>query len=339
MRRPKLLTGLIGGSLAIALVGLLATTAAATSSAPPKQTSNPTLKGPWQQPFVGDSLTVSNGGWSGNPTKYSYQWKRCDAVGDRQNCAPITGATSSSYKIQKADANHKLDAIVTASNADGSASSDASSGVVADNTAPTNKTHPAISGSASVGSTLAASDGSWLGASSFSYAWQQCDQNGNACADIAGATGKSYGVRSSDVGHELRLQVTATNKYGSAHAYSNLTTAVTANTTTTVVTTTVAGNKAPTIRFLSLKRVGQTLYARFYVCDDSTNRLKIIERDNKARALSYTRRFTVTPCATYTRHWLLLRRYRSHGRLVVTLRAQDSGGRLSLLASRSITIR
>jgi hypothetical protein len=284
-------------------------------------------------------LTVSNGGWSGTPTKYTYQWKRCDPVGDRQNCASVVGATASSYTIQKADANHTLDAVVTASNASGSASSDASSGVVADNAAPTNKTHPTISGSPSVGSTLTASNGSWLGASSFSYAWQQCDQNGNACANIVGATGKSYGIRSSDVGHGLRLQVTATNKYGSARAYSNLTTAITANTTTTVVTTTVTGNKAPMIRFLSLKRVRQTLYARFYTCDDSTNRLKIIERDNKARALSYTRRFSVTPCATYTRHWLLLRRYRSRGRLVVTLRAQDSAGRLSLLTTRSIIIR
>ena len=208
MKRWKLATNLTGGLVALAVAGLVAVTAAAATG-PPKQTSNPTLQ-PGQDAVVGDTLTISNGGWSGNPTSYSYQWKRCDPVGDRQNCVTIPGATSQSYKVQKADVNHKLDAIVTATNAQGSASSDASSNVIADAAPPTNKTRPTISGSASVGSTLSANNGSWVGATSFSYAWQNCDQNGNNCATISGATGQTYGVRSSDVGHEM-----ATTVYGS----------------------------------------------------------------------------------------------------------------------------
>jgi hypothetical protein len=64
----------------------------------------------------------------------------------------------------------------------------------------------------------------------------------------------------------------------------------------------------------------------------------IVERDNKARALSYQRRFAVT-CGTYSRSWLLIPRFRSPGRLVVTLRAQDNKGSLSRIVSRSVRIR
>ncbi|MDX6485515.1 MAG: hypothetical protein QOF43_668 [Gaiellaceae bacterium] len=340
MKRPKIFKGAMGSLLALGLAGAIAASAAA---APPAQTANPTLEGPAQNPFVGDKLTVSNGGWSGSPTKFSYEWKRCDPTGDRRNCVTIPGATSQSYTVSKADVNHKLDAIVTASNADGSASSDASSGVVSDAAPPANLTRPTISGSPTVGSTLTANNGTWRGATSFGYVWQQCDQNGNSCVNIAGATGRTYGVRSADVGHELRVQVTGRNRFGNTPVLSNLTPVVTSNTptttSTTVVTTTVAGNKAPTIQFLSLKRIGQRIYARFYVCDDGSGRVTVIERDNKARALSITRRFAVSPCATYTRNWLLAARFRHPGRFAVTLRAQDRSGRLSLIRSRSLTFR
>jgi hypothetical protein len=215
--------------------------------------------------------------------------------------------------------------------------------VVADTVPPANTSRPSISGSPLVGSTLTAQSGTWTGAPTFSYAWQQCDQNGNNCFGISGAAGKTYGVRSSDVGHGIRVVVTATNKYGSARATSDRTPLVTANTqtTTTVVTTTVAGNKAPSIAFLSLKRVGTRIYARFRACDDSRARVTIIERDSKARALAYTRRFAVYPslCGTYARNWLLIQRFRSPGRFVVTLRARDNHGLMSALASRSLRIR
>jgi len=58
------------------------------------------------------------------------------------------------------------------------------------------------------------------------------------------------------------------------------------------------GNQPPTISFLSLKRVGLKLYARFRVCDDSGTRVTVTERDSKARVLTFTRRFAVTPRMT-----------------------------------------
>jgi hypothetical protein len=334
--------GTTRGLAVLFLAGSLSATALAGSSVAPKQTGNPTLQ-PGGQPYVGDTISISNGSWSNNPTKFTYHWQRCDPVGDRRNCAPITGATSQSYTVAKADVNHKLDGVVTASNADGSASAEALSPVVADTVAPVNRSRPFISGSPVVGSTLTAHNGAWTGAATFSHAWQQCDQNGNNCVAIAGAAGSTYGVRSSDVGHGIRVVVTATNKYGSTRATSNRTPLVSTNTqtTTSVVTTTVAGNKAPSIKFLSLKRVGSRIYARFRACDDSGARVTIIERDSKARALAYTRRFAVSPslCGTYARNWLLIQRFRSPGRFVVTLRARDNHGLLSALASRSLLFR
>jgi hypothetical protein len=327
---------------ALAVAGLVAATASARSSAVPAATAQPTLQGQSAQPFVGDKLTVTNGSWSGSPIKYSYQWDRCDPTGDRQNCVPIAGATSQSYTVATADINHTLHANVFATNADGTGKADTKgSGVVAARGAPKNTARPTISGVPVVGSTLTVNNGTWTGASTFSYQWLQCDVNGNNCVEIAGATGKTYGVRSTDTGHELLAQVKATNRFGSTTAESDRTVpgTVTVQTTTTVVT--VPGDQAPTISFVSLKRVGFKLYARFRVCDDSGTRVTVTARDNKARRLSYTRRFFVTPlsCGTYARNWSVISRFRSPGRLVVTLRAADQGGHLSRLVSRSVTIR
>jgi hypothetical protein len=321
-----------------------AATATAKSAAAPTVVSVPTLEGPAAQPFVGDKLTVTNGQWTGSPTKYTYEWDRCDAVGDRQNCVPIAGATSQSYTVTTADINHTLRAQVTATNADGSATKDTKgTGVVAARGAPKNTARPTISGSNVVGSTLTANNGTWTGAVTFSYQWQRCDSTGNNCVDVSGATGRTYGVTADDVGHELRALVKASNRFGSTTADTDRTTVVTANTQTTTVvqTTTVPGKQSPTIQFLSLRKAGVRIYARFRVCANSGTRLTVIERDTKARTVAYTRRFGVSPvsCGTYARNWLLIQRFRTAGRLVVTLRAQDTSGRSSGLVSKGLTVR
>jgi hypothetical protein len=93
---------------------------------------------------------------------------------------------------------------------------------------PVNMTPPTISGTAQQGSTLTADAGSWGGATPIDYAyqWRRCDTSGAACADIAGATGSSYAVTSSDVSSTLRVSVTGTNSYGSSTASSNPSTVV-----------------------------------------------------------------------------------------------------------------
>ena len=329
----------------LVLAAAVAAPAGAAGSAAPTNTANPTIEGPADDPFVGDTLTATNGRWTGSPTKFAYQWDRCDATGDRVGCSAISGATAKSYTLRSDDANHTLRVRVTATNADGSATKDSKgTGVVADRAAPTLKARPSLSGDAVVGSTLTASAGTWLGATSFAYQWQQCDANGNNCSDVDGATGRAYTVRTADVGQELRVEVTASNRFGSTKATSPFTQHVTSGTpatTTTTVTQTVAGNRAPTLRFLSLKVRSNRVYVRFRVCDDSFSRVTVVERDQMRRRLGYTRKFGVHPasCGTYARSWKLIPRFRARGStLVVTLRAIDKSQRLSRPISRSARV-
>jgi hypothetical protein len=332
--------GIAGGLAVLILTGSLSASALARSSAAPVNNANPTMQ-PGGQTYVGDSISVSNGVWGNNPTKFTYRWARCDAEGDRRNCVAITGATSQSYTVTKADVNHKLNAEVTASNADGSATADASTAAaILDSVAPVNTARPTISGTAAVGNTLTANNGTWRGAVSFRYQWQQCDQNGNNCAAISGANGKTYGVSTANVSRGIRVVVTATNKFGSRAATSDRTPLVptpTPQSTTTVVTTTVQANKAPSIAFISLKRIGGRIYARFRTCDDSGARIKVIERDVRAATIGYQRGYSVF-CGTHARNWKLLNRFKKPGRLVVTLRARDNTGRMSRMVSRSVRI-
>jgi hypothetical protein len=109
--------------------------------------------------------------------------------------------------------------------------------------------------------------------------------------------------------------------------------------TTTVSTTTVRRNHPPTISFLSLKRVGIRVYARFRTCDDAAKAITVIERDTKAGKPAYTRRFTVAglPCGTHARNWILAPRFRGHGRYTATLRAVDKSGASSRTVSHSLT--
>jgi hypothetical protein len=107
-------------------------------------------------------------------------------------------------------------------------------GTAASQDSPSNTTQPAISGTATVGSTLTATQGSWTGnPTSFSFQWVRCpsdggDATGSNCAAVGGATTQAYIVSSSDVGFRLRVRVTATNADGSAAAASNATALVAA---------------------------------------------------------------------------------------------------------------
>jgi hypothetical protein len=79
--------------------------------------------------------------------------------------------------------------------------------------APGNTASPTISGTAKVGSTLTVSTGTWTGSpTTYAYQWQRCSST--SCADVTGATQKTYLVSSADVGRALRAVVTATNADG-----------------------------------------------------------------------------------------------------------------------------
>jgi hypothetical protein len=95
---------------------------------------------------------------------------------------------------------------------------------------PKNKTLPTITGVAEAGQTLTATHGTWDNSpTSFSYSWTRCDSAGNGCATIAGATAKIYTATATDVGHTLRVAVTAHNASGAGHATSAPTSLVSAS--------------------------------------------------------------------------------------------------------------
>jgi hypothetical protein len=90
---------------------------------------------------------------------------------------------------------------------------------------PVNTQPPNISGTPQQGQTLTATTGNWSGTQPIAYAfqWRRCASGGANCADVAGATSASFQVTSADVGHTLRVVVTATNSAGSDTATSGAT--------------------------------------------------------------------------------------------------------------------
>jgi hypothetical protein len=226
MPRRPLHGFVVVAALAAAVLAVFAATATSKTLAVPTTTSPPTVEG---SPIVGQTLGAGNGEWSNSPTSYTYQWQRCDANGS--GCADIGGATDKSYQVVSADGGHTLRVLVTASNSDGNSQPANShpTAVVSTSGQAQSTARPSISGTAQVGDTLTADKGTWNSAtSSWAYQWQRCDSNGNNCADIQGAHGRTYGVRNDDVGHTIRVVVTGTGSAGKSSATSDRTNAVTA---------------------------------------------------------------------------------------------------------------
>jgi hypothetical protein len=183
----------------------------------PNSTAAPVLSGP---AGVGKRLSTTDGSWNTSAT-FAYQWQRCAAGGG--SCIPIAGATAATYALAGADAGHTLDAIVTATNVAGTASSTsaASHQVVA---VPRSRNAPRISGKAAVGHRLAAGRGRWTWTpTKFRYQWLRCSASGGRCVAIKKASRATDRVAKKDAGHRLRLRVTATNAAGGRSASSRAT--------------------------------------------------------------------------------------------------------------------
>jgi len=172
----------------------------------------------------GETLTADPGAWQNSPTRFRYQWQRCDSAGN--HCTAVSG--SSTRKATVADVGHTLRVQVTASNRYGStvALSNASAVVASVGQGPASSSPPTITGSAQVGQTLTASPGSWSGTTpiSFAYQWLRCDSPAVGCVGVG--TAQTYTVQSADNGKVLQVVVTATNAAGSAKVASSTTSAV-----------------------------------------------------------------------------------------------------------------
>jgi len=200
-------------------------------------------------PLVGQTLTATNGVWSGSePMTYAYQWQQCTSSG----CTNISGATESTYTLTSSSAGDTVKLVVTSTNTGGATSATAATGTVT-GVAPASTAAPAVSGEAKSGQLLTAGTGSWSGTQPilYGYQWQLCNSAGEACSNIGAAILPSLQLGSGDVGHTLRIAVTASNIAGS--------TTVTSEPTAIVKAIPPANVLAPGI--VGLPIVGQTLSA------------------------------------------------------------------------------
>jgi hypothetical protein len=192
-----------------------AATAVVAKGQEPVNTSPPTISGTAKD---GETLTASNGTWSNNPTSFTYQWRRCDSAG--HNCNDV-GADHQTYVLDRGDVGSTIRVQVRAKNAVGSTSAtSAQTAVVAPRgPLPGSTSPPVISGTPRAGQTLTASAGTWTNSPTrYGYQWLRCDTVGNNCAALGSAQTQLLG--SADVGHTIRVTVSATNQYGTGRATS-----------------------------------------------------------------------------------------------------------------------
>jgi hypothetical protein len=307
---------------------VVAAAAMASPTVAPVNIDPPTITGTARQ---GEVLTAQNGTWENSPTEFRYRWLRCNPLG---NSCVLLAADGKTYRVGQVDVGHTMRVRVTAINADGSTNARSEqTEVVVSNAAPlTNTARPTISGEARVGQELSANEGTWTGnPTSFAFQWQRCDVDTLTCANVVGATGRSYGVRLADLGFRLRVEVTARtdNRSGTA----------TSSATAIVVPTTPITNRRPTLRIISVRFTGARVYARFRICDDTARNLAVLVTETRPGVRSANRRFATRvpprPCGAYTRNWLPAPRFRGPGRYTITLRARDVSGLTSLPARRT----
>ena len=86
---------------------------------------------------------------------------------------------------------------------------------------PVSTEAPKLSGTPVVGVRMAVSNGVFSNEpTAYAYQWEDCNSSGEECTPILGATGANYTVASGDVGHVLKVRVSATNGGGTVVAMS-----------------------------------------------------------------------------------------------------------------------
>jgi hypothetical protein len=166
-------------------------------------------------PLDGSTLYASRPTQIGRgPFTYAYQWLECTAPG---TCADHGSPMSTNgLRLTPADEGKTFAVKVTSTGAAGTVGPVTSDpvGPVAP-APPVNQAPPTISGTQADGAVLSATHGTWSGATvtSYAYRWQSC--SGGSCVDV-GTNAAAYRLAPTDVGHTIRVGVTATNADGTA---------------------------------------------------------------------------------------------------------------------------
>ena len=170
--------------------------------------------------------TLTAGDVSPSGATVTYQWAQSDAKdGIYTN---IIGATKKAYTLTTANLNKYIRVTVTGT---GIYTDTATSNPITD---PVNKASltsiGTIAGTTRVGSTLAAGILT-PSAATVTYQWQSADHGNDTYTNITGATAKTYLLKITDIGKDIRVVVTGTGYY------TGIVTSNVAGPITTVVTT------------------------------------------------------------------------------------------------------
>jgi hypothetical protein len=174
---------------------------ALTAGTAPANTVAPVASGTG---VVGQTLSVTNGTWTGTATiAFGYQWRR-----DASN---IGSATASTYLLVTADSGHAIDCVVTGTNAYGNASQDSNDISIA--VAPVNTVAGVLSGSTSFGSTLTCTSGTWTGTATITFTYQFKADGVN----IGSPGGNTYVTLLADGGKTITCVPIGTNAAGAVN--------------------------------------------------------------------------------------------------------------------------
>src|SRR5262245_13576907 len=205
--------------------------APAPAGSAPANSSLPVVSG---QLKVGQTLTTTNGTWTGSPTGYAYQWQYSRDNGS--TWLNVNGATTTVFQESDTFQNTLIRARVTATNSTGSTvTNSAPVGPIAAapvsspspapapaGSAPANSSLPVVSGQLKVGQTLTTTNGSWTGSpTGYAYQWQYSRDNGATWLNVNGATTTVFQESVTLHTTLVRVQMTATNAVGSTSAASS----------------------------------------------------------------------------------------------------------------------
>ena len=180
---------------------------------------------------IGNTVSATSGQWTNTPERYTYRWLVSNHGADTWTAATGASGTTAAYVIPESYGGKDLKVRVIAHN--GATWSDAAySSVVTVPAPPVNAggaDAPQISGTATVGETLTASQGTWSNApdtdAGYAYEWQVSanGQDGWTAALGEGGDTAEYDVDLTDDNKYLRVMVTATNAAASGEAVSSAT--------------------------------------------------------------------------------------------------------------------